>query len=415
MVLLSGTAAAQAANLLSYPLLTRLYTPADFGGLAIFIAAAAIPGAVACGRFDLAVPTAPRWGRFAIFWLCLVISAGLGLVSILGAALYWWWSGTAADPVMPPLLGLCVFLTGFTNAAQLYLMRHDRYRLSSASLLARTGGTVLLQVALAFVWRTPLALVLGYSFGLMLQGIMLGSAIWRGASPGRPRAGPMRVMFRRYRRQVGIDIPSTFIAALSNNMMNFLLLGLYGQRILGFYSLGNRIAIMPLQLFNDSLSQVFFQKAARAQEETGGFWTQMKFNVLVSGLLSLGVLVGIWLFARPFITLYLGRDWAPAADILLILAPMLAMRSLCMSIATAVFVLKKPSWLLFHNIANAAVLLVAYAIASRLGIGAYAFFRLAAIALFVEYLAFTLFLVSVVFRSRGAVPVVPPARSGNLS
>lgn len=400
MVLLSGTAAAQAANLLSYPFLTRLYTPTDFGGLAIFIAASAIPGAVACGRFDLAVPTAPRWGRFAIFWLCLAISAGLGLVSILGAALYWWWSGTAADPVMPPLLGLCVFLTGFTSTAQLYLMRHDRYRLSSASLLARTGSTVLMQVGLAFVWRTPLALVLGYAFGFAVQGAMLAAAIWQAAPPGRPRLGPMRVMFRRYRRQVGIDIPSTFIAALSNNMMNFLLLSLFSQRILGFYSLGNRIAIMPLQLFNDSLSQVFFQKAARSQEETGGFWAQMKFNVLVSGLLSIGVLVGILIFAQPFITLYLGKNWEPAADILLILAPMLAMRSLCMSIATAVFVLKKPSWLLFHNIANAGVLLVAYAIARTFGVEPYVFFRIAAALLFVEYLVFTLFLLGVVFRMR---------------
>lgn len=403
MVLLSGTAAAQVANLLSYPLLARLYSPADFGGFAIFIAASAIPGALACWRFDLAVPTAPRWGRHAILWLCIAISIGMGLVSIAGAALYWWWARVAADPLMPPLLGLCVFLTGFTGSLQLYLMRHDCYRISSASLLLRTGSTVLTQIGLAFVWRTPMALVIGYSIGFAAQAILLGTTVWRLVPPAPPRWRHMRALFRCYRRQVSIDIPSTFISALTQNLMTFLLLILFNNRVLGFYALGNRIAIMPLQLFNDALSQVFFQKAARAQEERGEFWNEMKFNILTSGLLSIGVLIGIWLFARPFITIFLGERWAPSATMLLILAPMLAMRGLCLSIMTAVFVWRKPGWLFVHNIASALALCIAFVVARTGGLGVFAFLGWAASLMFVEYLAFALLLVLVSYQRSNSV------------
>jgi lipopolysaccharide exporter len=396
-ILFSGTAAAQALNLISYPALARLYTPADFGGFAIFVAASAIPGSIACGRFDLAVPTAPSWGRNAILWLCIAVAVAAGIVSTGGAAAWWWWSGLPDGPLMAPLLGLCVFLTGYTAAAQLYLMRHDNYRLASTSLIVRTGGAVAAQIALAFLAPDARSLVIGYSVGFALQGLMLTAAL-RSLSPGKPHPARMRALFRRYRRQVTIDIPSTFIAALGLNLMTFFLLTLFNQRMLGFYALANRIAITPLQLFNDALGQVFFQKAARSQERTGAFWREMQFNVLAAGLISIAVLFGIWLLAKPLIGLYLGQQWLPAAEMLLILAPMLAMRSLAMSVATAVFVLRKPQWLLYHNIANAAVQGAAFLIGWTNGLSVEGFLTLAAALLFGEYLVFTLLLVVVARR-----------------
>lgn len=403
-ILFSGTAAAQALNLLSYPFLTRLYTPSDFGAFALFIAVAAIPGVLACGRFDLAVPTAPNSGRFAILWLCYLISASVGVLSGIGAGIYWSVAGVGANAVLPFLMGLCVFLTGFCAASSMFLMRHDLYKLNSASLILRTGGTVAVQIALAFVWRDSLSLIIGFTAGFCAQAILLGWAIGTHMHPGRPNPARMRAMFRRFRRQVTVDIPSTLISAVSLNLLTFILLVLFGQRVVGYYALANRIAIMPLQLFNDALGQVFFQKAAQSQARIGHFWNEMKFNLLTSSILSIGVLAGVWLFARPFITLYLGSEWKLSADILIILAPMLAIRSLCMSVATAVFVLRKPQWLLFHNIANAAVLGLAFLVGWYFALGLVGFLYVAALLLALEYTVFALALVIVSRQTRLPLP-----------
>lgn len=306
MIILSGNSAAQAANLLSYPFLARLYTPHEFGTFAMFVAAAAIPSAVACGRFDLAVTTAPRWGRFGILWLCVAIAAGLGLLSVLGAAIYFQLASIAVSPTLPILLGMSVFLTGVCSAQSMFLMRYDRYRATSSSLLIRTGGAVVVQIALAFVAATALSLIVGFVFGLLAQALMLAAVIWRQIGPSRPKIRDMRAMFFRFRRQVTVDIPSTLIAAFSLNLLTFLISGLYGTRTVGFYSIGNRLAVVPLQLFNDALGQTFFQKAARGHEARGHFWDEMKFSLVTSGLLSVGVLIAILLLARPFITIYLG-------------------------------------------------------------------------------------------------------------
>jgi O-antigen/teichoic acid export membrane protein len=391
-VLFTGTVAAQLVNLASYPLLARIYSPADFGVFATFVASAAIPSTLACGRFELAVPTAPRWGRFAILWLCLLVSVGTGLISTAGAALYWLLKDGSVTLILPILFGLCVFLSGFCAAGTLYLMRHDLYRTSSASVVMRTAGAVAIQILLGLTWKSPLALIIGFTAGLASQSLLLSWSIWTHAPPRQAQRRQMLALFRRYRRQVSVDIPSAFIAAVSLNLLTLLLANLYGQKVVGFYALAQRIAIMPLQLFNDSLSQIFFQKAARAQEERGHFWNEMRFNLLTSGTLSVGILVLIFLFARPLTELYLGPTWGPAADMLVLLAPMLAMRSLAMSIATTVFVLRRAHWLFIHNIANAGLLVLAYLAARALGLGVLPFLTIAVVLLTLEYAVFAVFL-----------------------
>jgi O-antigen/teichoic acid export membrane protein len=399
MIILTGNGAAQAVNLLSYPLLTRLYTPHEFGVFAMFVAASAVPGAIACGRFDLAVTTAPKAGRYGILWLCAAIAAAVGLLSIGAAALYWQLSGRGTGMLLPLLLGLSVTLTGVCSAQSMFLMRHDRYRAQSLSVLTRTGGAVLAQIGLGLVAATAMSLILGFVFGLLAQALLLAGVIWLRLDPRWPRLRDMRAMFFRFRHQVAVDIPSTLIAAFSLNLLTFLLAALYDTRTVGFYSIGNRLAIVPLALFNDALSQTFFQKAARAKETKGHFWDEMKFSLVTSALLSVAVLAGIVLLARPFITMYLGRQWAPSADMLIILAPMLAVRSLTMSIGTTVFVMRSAHWLFIHNVANVVTTLSAYGISVWLGLSALNFLIVASALLTIEYALFAVFLIA---KARGA-------------
>jgi O-antigen/teichoic acid export membrane protein len=403
MIILGGNSAAQAANLLSYPFLARIYTPQAFGTFAMFVAASAIPGAIACGRFDLAVTTAPRWGRFGMLWLCIAIAAGVGLLSIIGATVYWNVSGMSAEPILSLLLGATVFLTGVCAAESMFLMRHDLYRIASVGVFTRTGAAVTIQIALGFILATPFSLIIGFVAGLVAQALMLTFIIRRDISPGPPRLRHMRAMFLRFRRQVTVDIPSTLISAFSLNLLTFLLAIMYDQRTVGLYSIGNRLAIVPLQLFNDALSQIFFQKASRAREDRGHFWEEMKFSLLTSTLLSVGVLIGILLFARPFITLYLGKQWAPAAEMLIILAPMLALRSLTMSVGTTVFVMRSVHWLFIHNIANVAVTLIAFGLAWLFQLSSLGFLAVAALLLALEYAVFGAFLI---FKARRDRPIV---------
>lgn len=363
MIILTGNGAAQAVNLLSYPLLARLYTPHEFGGFATFVAASAIPGALACARFELAIPTASKAGRPSVLWLCLCLALAAGVLSMAGAQLYWQWRYTVLAQPLPLLFGLTVSLTGVTAALSMYLLRHEQYRLTSTAVFGRTASAVVIQIGLALLAPTAQSLIIGFVGGLAIQTVILGFSLWRHQNPGRARLRHMRAMMSRFRRQVSLDLPSTLLSSLNVNLLTILLGWLYGQRAVGFYSIGNRLAAVPLQMINDALSQTFFQKAAKAKEDKGHFWEEMKFSVKTSGLFSVAALVGMLLFARPLIILYLGPTWAPSATMLIILAPMIAAMSVAQSSATAVFVLRKTHWRLLHTSGLVALHCVLFALA----------------------------------------------------
>lgn len=360
LALFSGTAVAQLFNLASYPLLARLYTPTDFGLFGTFVAASAIPGAVACGRFELAIATAPEEGRRGILWLCFLVALGTSMIATLLASLWWFHTATPAIATLVPAMFLATLLTGISNATSMYLIRHDAFRSASTAVVIRTACTVIAQLGFAHAGYTATGLVVGFCIGLIAQAAF-GLVMSKRSLPfGGPQMTEIRAMFARFRGQVSVDLPSTLLSAFSFNLIPFVLQFLFGIRAVGYYSVGQRIAVLPLQLFNDSLSQVFFQRAARAQEERGEFWREFRLTLFWSGLLSLGMLFGLLFLAEPVVTIYLGPGWEMAGTILVLLAPMLAIRSVTMSLATTVFVLNKPAWLLYHNIGSVAAIALTF-------------------------------------------------------
>lgn len=349
MTLLTGTASAQLVNLLSYALLARLYSPVEFGSFAVFLAVVAIPVAIACGRFDLAIPVAKPYQAQSVFWLCICLSVVSGLVSSAVLLIYFLIAG-GLSLLAVPLIGLTVTLGGICASSTMLLLRNDGYRLTSMAVVARTLVGNGVQIGFGFVAASGYALMLGYSIGLAIQAAMLFWGLRRAVHWARPRRRGILVAFRRFRRQVTVDIPSAIIGATSLNLLTWFLFALYGPAVVGFYAMANRLIVTPLGVFNDTLSQVFFQKASRADRERGSFWPELKFNLLSSTAIAVALIAGILLFARPFLSLYLGEQWLPSADLLILIAPMLAARSISVSIATAVFVLRRPQWLLSLNI-----------------------------------------------------------------
>ncbi|MGB9859042.1 MAG: lipopolysaccharide biosynthesis protein, partial [Moorellaceae bacterium] len=86
-VLTGGTAAGQAMVVLASPILTRLYTPEDFGVLAVYSSVLSIVSVVASLRYELAIPLAED-DETAANLLLLSLTIGVG-VSLLTGILTW--------------------------------------------------------------------------------------------------------------------------------------------------------------------------------------------------------------------------------------------------------------------------------------------------------------------------------------
>lgn len=361
-IVFSGTAVAQLVNLCSYPFLARLYSPHDFGVFAIFVTWAAMFGAVSCGRFDLVVQSAKESELATAYLLSQVINIGVAIASALAFIAYASLAGSV-DYLFAALLGIVVFLTGFTNASSLLLLRREQFKYRSLTVVVRTLLTAIPQIVLFWFLPTATGLMLGFCAGFCVQALMMRSVVRTITVNHGPSVRRCRALLRKYSAQVLVDIPSTLLSAAVQNLMPVLLLILYTAQIVGFYALAFRLAVVPLVVFSSALSEVFFQKAAKAYRAQGSFWPEMRFNLGTSMVFSAGILIGIATLSSIFVAIFLGKEWATSADIMLYLAPMLAVRFVSSSIQTMPLVVRKPQYLLFNNLG----LLVAMGVAFWIG------------------------------------------------
>ena len=415
LILVTGAAGAQIINLAAYPVLTRLYTPSDFGLFALFVTLASLIGVVAAGRFDLIVQSCRDRELHDVFALSKRITI---LVAFASTAAFLIAAGFAIGGLQVHhalLLGLAIFLTGFCAASNAFLLRHEQYRQSTQSGIVRAILTVTPQILLFWLWPGAISLMVGFCIGFVAQAVMLGSAVRRHR---QRRLGKKRLSaaFMRYRGQAMIDVPSTLLGAIALNVLNVFMLALYSPAEVGHYALAFRVAVLPLVLFSASLSEVFFQKASRSYRETGSFWNEVRFNLIAAGSLSLLMFLPLAFIARPLFQFAFGDEWLLAADILVYLSPMLAIRFVSASLLTAPLVIGRPQWLFAHNAGLVAAMCAGFLAGLFLELSLKSYLLLNSALMSAVYLAFAVQVVRAAWKLRspivtGVVPAPPAANS----
>ena len=82
--LMTGTTIAQAIPIAISPILTRIYTPEDFGLLALFLAITIIIGSIANGRYELAIMLPEKdEDAINISALGFIISSSMSLILLI--------------------------------------------------------------------------------------------------------------------------------------------------------------------------------------------------------------------------------------------------------------------------------------------------------------------------------------------
>src|SRR3990172_4827454 len=94
MLLISGTTASQIIIVLSYPFITRLFSPEDFGILAVFSSVVGIIAVVLCLRYEAAImlPSADEDAANLLAGSLAIAT----MISILSIQVVWWLGPTIA-------------------------------------------------------------------------------------------------------------------------------------------------------------------------------------------------------------------------------------------------------------------------------------------------------------------------------
>lgn len=327
MLLSGGTAGGQALMVAVSPLLTRLFTPGEFGVLAVYIALAGILGSVMALRYEFAVPICKSEEDAAtLVAVGLAVTLVLDALVILALALFnqplmalLGMSGAAGLFWLLPALLLA---QGVNLVLAHWSIRRGTFRLNAVSSFAMLATQALAQLGLGFLHGGAAALVIGYTLGPFVRGAVLVRGV-----PGsdrallrRVRAARMRALAREHRRYPLLSGPSTLLQSFGQLLPALFVALLYGPAAAGLFGLGHRITGIPVRLLSEAASHVFLGEIARAEgPKLYQLFRRTSLRFLVLGLLGMAPLLvaGPALFALVF-----GEPWREAGRMVQILVPL---------------------------------------------------------------------------------------------
>ncbi|MDX2004287.1 MAG: oligosaccharide flippase family protein [Meiothermus sp.] len=315
--LAGGAALGQLVVILATPVITRLYTPADFGVLAVFTTLLGITAAMVSLRYELAIPLADDDAEAAnllavCLLLCVAVS-GLLLVAVLvlGASLTRLTNSPSLEPYLW-MLPLAVFLAGVYQSLNYWLTRVKRFGPVATTKFSQGFGNALTAIGLGLLHAQPLGLLVGQLVGqsagtttLARAGWQSGLAVLRG-SVGREA---MTAAARKFRRFALYSTPSSLINNIGLWVPPLLFAGLYGPAVAGLVALGDRVARQPLNILGLSIAQVYYSEAgslASRPQELKRLFLRTAFSLLRVGAVpfALAALLSPWLFGLVF-----GLEW----------------------------------------------------------------------------------------------------------
>lgn len=318
--LVSGTTFAQILTVLASPVLTRLFTPKDFGIFTLYLSILDILTVVACLRYELAIMLPKEDGEAAnLFTASLFFTT---LISLLTIPLIWLGGDLLVDLLNSPGLARylwwippSVFFAGLFLALNYWDSRRGRYDRLSVRRVINSLLNIVLQVAAGLTRATGAGgLVGGYFGGSALSTLILSREVWRDNRAlflQSVRLSSIIEGLKRYRKFPLYDTWSALFNSLARQLPNFLLSAFFFSTVVGYYGVAYRVLRLPMMLVGTSINQVFYQRAAQARNDgtlpevvDGTFRRLVVFGMFPMLLL---MLAGQEIFAFAF-----GAVWAEA-------------------------------------------------------------------------------------------------------
>jgi len=329
VTLASGTAIGQLLLFLAVPVLTRLYTPADYGALAVYSSTLTVLVVLASLRYEAAIPL-PEDEEVAVSLLALTFVL-LGAMALLVSLLVW----LAGDaylvamnvPVLRPyrwLIPVGFIGAGTYQAVSYWAIRRREFGRMARTKLSQGVGQVVAQVGFGVAGAGAAGLLIGDVVGRVAGGGGLALLALRERPHARVTLASLLAVAGRYRRFPLLITWSGLLNVGGLQLPSILFSAGFGAAAAGLYALTFKMLVLPTMLVGQAVGQVFLSRAAASAgepERLGQLTERTALTLFACGLPVFGAVAlgGPQLFAAV-----LGRGWEPAGHHAQLLAPWFA-------------------------------------------------------------------------------------------
>ncbi len=334
--LLYGSALSHLIPILCAPILTRLFTPDDFGQFGLYLSLVGLFALAAGGCYHLAIllpeedAAADTIKTIALFFniifcifLCFIIyifkniEAVSFIYSSLGDLIY-----------LMPLSVLSYSLFDIINYSLNRIKKYDKMKNARISRSFFSQGS---SMFMGFNMLGPLGLVFGNLLGNIIPTLINIKQL-------RIKTENIKKLLYKYNEFPLYQMPTSILNTFSNHSPIYFFTYFFTIKAVGFYALVQKLFSVPIGLISSSVSQVFYKECCdlyKDQKSTKLIYYKTLYTLVC---IALPVSVFLFLFSESIVSFIFGKEWSVAGRYIKYLSPAFFMRFIVSPLSTILIV-----------------------------------------------------------------------------
>ena len=328
-VLMAGTLLSQLIPFLISPILTRIFTPQEFGAFGLYFSITMIFSVFITGRYEMAIML-PKDDRDSMSLVGLSLCITFSVSAILFVIVLFFGHEIAVllkSSLIERwllLLPVTMIAIGTYQTFNYWNNRKGNYTRLSVSRVARSANTSGSSVLLGHSFLKSGGLILADSIGQVISSAFLFVRTWKEDKLliKQIEKNGMKEQAIRYQQFPKINVLSGLIEKTSGQSPVFMISSFFGEAVSGFFSFSQRIIGAPASIISRAVGDVFRQKANLEYQENGHCEAVFIKTLKQLSLLGVALFTIFFAFAPQIFAVVFGEKWIVAGEYAQLMTPM---------------------------------------------------------------------------------------------
>lgn len=324
-----GTAIAQLIAFFSNPIITRIYSPEEYGILTIYASLIALVAGSQSLRYELAIPISGN-DKKAINAVALSMFI-LIVFTLLITLIFIFFSDNILVPMSAEILQkykylvpVGIFLLGTYEILYSWNLRKKEFKIITTNKISQSLNSAIVKIVLGIINIGPIGLIIGNIIGQSAGIITLSKSILREKLFSYINLKDILGVSKKYITFPKYSFPSNIISKIADQIPVLFLASLFGGMTVGYFGLAKIVVSLPSSLIGKAVGDVFYSEAANLGQnkpkEIKSLSGKIFNKLFLLGLIPLLIL----LCTGPILfSVFFGENWYEAgvyAQILSLLA-----------------------------------------------------------------------------------------------
>lgn len=379
IMITGGTAIAQILTIIVSPIITRMYSPDDYGILTVYTAILGMISLLGALSYDSAIPIADDDESVSnILFLCIIIILLLTSIIFIVLMFFGKYILNLFDAEIlfkyRYYIPLGFLVTGIYNILTNLALRRKDFKAITKTKLSQSISGNITKVILGITSFGPIGLILGTILGQSAGITTLAKPILK-SNKSIFKSVNKKEILRNLKRYINFPLysaPTIFLLSISSQIPVIFISGLYGADTAGLYGLALNITFLPMTFIGKSVQDVFYGEAASIGKKDPLMIKDLS-NKLLKKLIIIGLIpIIILVFWGPDIfSIVFGKEWYWAGEYsrLLTLFAFAYLIFHPISVVFSIFERQKRFFVL--NIIKLVIVLLIFTVSKLIGLNSY--------------------------------------------